>query len=191
MSKTIFLGLTVATLVAGTVALNARTIPLGVSALETPMRSAQSTPDFDTQEMLDAHNEWRSRVRSRADISPLVWSEDLADYASEWANTLADRGFQMQHRPAGDGYGENLYWGAGRSATPTDVVNSWGSEVENYNYNDNSCNGVCGHYTQIVWANTREVGCAVVRGTHPRYRTQEIWVCNYNPPGNYIGERPY
>jgi PadR family transcriptional regulator len=49
-----------------------------------------------------------------------------------------------------------------------------------------SCRGVCGHYTQIVWSNTREVGCGVARDSN-----REVWVCNYNPPGNWIGERPY
>jgi hypothetical protein len=45
---------------------------------------------------------------------------------------------------------------------------------------------VCGHYTQIVWRNTKSVGCAVARG-----KGVEVWVCNYDPPGNYAGQRPY
>jgi len=162
-----------------------------LSANETPLQLAQSSlaqsnNDFDTQEMLDAHNEWRSKVG----VSNLTWSSELATYASEWANDLAARDFTMEHRSEGR-YGENLYWGAGQSATPTDVVNDWGEEVNNYNYSNNSCSGVCGHYTQVVWNRTTEVGCAVARGTHPDYGTQEIWVCNYNPPGNYVGRKPY
>jgi pathogenesis-related protein 1 len=45
---------------------------------------------------------------------------------------------------------------------------------------------MCGHYTQIVWRNTKAVGCAV-GGKGAR----EVWVCDYDPPGNYVGQRPY
>ncbi len=182
-SKRIFLGVAIATLWVGSMALSACAAPDRSAKAENPARSPRN---FDTQEMLEAHNEWRSRVG----VPPLSWSEDLADYAEQWAQQLADRGFDMEHRP-NNRYGENIYWSAGRSASPTDVVNSWGEEVADYNYQNNTCDGVCGHYTQVVWENTQEVGCAVVRGTHPEYRTQEVWVCNYNPPGNYVGERPY
>jgi hypothetical protein len=57
-----------------------------------------------------------------------------------------------------------------------------------YDYKSNTCHqgGPCGHYTQVVWSGTRELGCGVARSP-----SREIWVCNYNPPGNYIGQRPY
>jgi len=45
---------------------------------------------------------------------------------------------------------------------------------------------VCGHYTQIVWRDTKQVGCGVARDNR-----REIWVCNYDPPGNWVGHRPY
>jgi pathogenesis-related protein 1 len=66
------------------------------------------------------------------------------------------------------------------------VVNAWAAESRNYDYRSNCCRGVCGHYTQIVWAGTQEVGCAVARGGR-----REVWVCNYDPPGNWAGKRPY
>ena len=43
-----------------------------------------------------------------------------------------------------------------------------------------------GHYTQMVWRNTGEVGCA-----KSLCDGNMIVVCNYNPPGNYLGEAPY
>jgi pathogenesis-related protein 1 len=66
------------------------------------------------------------------------------------------------------------------------VVGAWAGESRNYDYASNKCRGVCGHYTQIVWAGTREVGCAVATGGG-----RQVWVCNYDPPGNWIGKRPY
>ena len=44
--------------------------------------------------------------------------------------------------------GENL---AARTGTADFIqdINSWYNEVTDYNFNTNSCNGVCGHYTQV------------------------------------------
>ena len=133
-----------------------------------------------SHEMLAAHN----AVRSRAGVPPLAWSNRLAAHAQNWANyLLAHR--QFFHRPNAT-YGENLFEIEGAAASPAEVVDDWASESRSYNHRSNVCRGVCGHYTQIVWRNTQEVGCAVARSG-----AREIWVCNYNPPGNWVGERPY
>jgi uncharacterized protein YkwD len=132
------------------------------------------------REMLDAHN----ALRRRAGTPALVWSERMAAQARDWADTLLARG-QFAHRP-NPKYGENLYEISGAPATPVEVVSDWASEARDYDYRSNRCRDVCGHYTQIIWASTREVGCAVARGGG-----REVWVCNYDPPGNWVGERPY
>jgi pathogenesis-related protein 1 len=130
--------------------------------------------------MLAAHN----AVRLRVGMAPLAWSSVLAASAQEWANVLLARR-QFVHRPNST-YGQNLYEITGATASPAKVVNVWAWESRNYDYSSNRCRGVCGHYTQIVWGDTKEVGCAVARG-----RGREVWVCDYNPPGNWIGKRPY
>jgi uncharacterized protein YkwD len=130
--------------------------------------------------MLSAHN----AIRSRVGLPPLRWSDSLAHFASDWAHTLLARK-QFSHRPNSP-YGENLFEIQGAPASPLEVVGDWGSEARDYDYRSNRCHGRCGHYTQIVWRNTRSVGCAVARG-----RGVEIWVYNYDPPGNYVGQRPY
>jgi uncharacterized protein YkwD len=130
--------------------------------------------------MLAAHNAVRARVR----VAPLAWSEQLAESAQNWADTLLTRG-QFDHRPSPK-YGENLFEITGASSSPARVVSAWAGESSNYDYRSNRCRGICGHYTQIVWRGTKEVGCAVARGGG-----REVWVCNYDPPGNWVGERPY
>ena len=67
-----------------------------------------------------------------------------------------------------------------------EVVEGWAAEARNYDYGSNKCNGMCGHDTQIVWGDTKEVGCAAARGGG-----REAWVCEYDPPGNWVGKRPY
>jgi pathogenesis-related protein 1 len=134
----------------------------------------------EQREILALHNE----VRARVGMPPLVWSNRLAARAEAWANHLLSRG-EFEHRPNSP-YGENLFEISGAPASPSQVIDSWASEARNYNYRSNRCRGVCGHYTQLVWRDTREVGCAVAR-----HHDTEVWVCNYDPPGNYVGQRPF
>jgi uncharacterized protein YkwD len=139
-------------------------------------------PSSLSRDMLARHN----AVRARVGMPPLAWSARLAARAQDWADTLLARG-QFIHRPHST-YGENLFEMTGATASPGQVVDAWAAESRNYDYASNRCSGVCGHYTQIVWRDTREVGCAVARG---RGRGREVWVCNYDPPGNWVGRRPY
>jgi pathogenesis-related protein 1 len=133
-----------------------------------------------SREMLVAHN----AVRAQVGDPPLSWSPRLAAAAQEWAEHLiATAGFY--HRP-GDRYGENLYTISGGAASPRQVVDAWAAEAQDYDVRSNTCAGVCGHYTQIVWRATRWLGCAVA--TDPE---REVWVCEYDPPGNVVGYRPY
>lgn len=132
------------------------------------------------REMLAAHN----HVRARVGVPPLAWSGELERYAQEWAERLLARG-EFGHR-ADTPLGENLFAISGGAATPRRVVGIWAAEAREYNYRANRCRGVCGHYTQIVWRETARVGCGVARGGG-----REVWVCNYDPPGNWDGRRPY
>ena len=139
-----------------------------------------SNPVSLPREIVAAHNFERKRVGAPA----LVWSERLAAYAQQWADTLLSQR-RFHHRP-NHVYGENLYEISGAPASASEVVRAWADEGRDFNYRANACRGMCGHYTQIVWRDTRRVGCAVARNS-----IQEIWVCNYDPPGNVVGERPY
>jgi len=42
-----------------------------------------------------------------------------------------------------------------------------------------------GHFTAMVWKATRRLGCA--KGNCPG---QNLWVCQYDPPGNMMGAFP-
>jgi uncharacterized protein YkwD len=123
-------------------------------------------------------------VRAKVGVAPLVWSDRLAAIAQQWADTLlARKQFVHSKNPA---YGESLFEITGGVASPAKVVGAWAGESGQYDYAANQCRGVCGHYTQMVWRGTKEVGCAVARGGG-----REVWVCEYHPPGNWVGQRPY
>ena len=129
------------------------------------------------------HNE----IRKQKGIPELTWDEELVTISADWLTHLDEQGCIMEHNWDSP-YGENLFW-SNYPSTPEEVVYSWASEEEFYSYDDNSCEPgeMCGHYTQIVWANTTHLGCAV----HTCTDQTELWMCNYNPAGNWVGERPY
>jgi pathogenesis-related protein 1 len=126
-----------------------------------------------TNEMLIAHN----RVRANHCAAPLVWSDKLAGVAQAWANTLRDRNCAFSH--SGSMYGENLAAGTTGTLRPTDVVTMWYGENSQYAFNAPGFSMSTGHFTQVVWRNTTQVGC----GTS-QCNNMEITVCNYDPAGN-------
>jgi pathogenesis-related protein 1 len=140
--------------------------------------------------MTAAHNAVRANpTPAPAEPMPaLVWDAEIAAVAQAYAERCV-----FEH--SGNEYGENLYASAGQASTPQQVVDSWASEVAQYDYGSNGCSGVCGHYTQIVWADTRRLGCGVAQCTtnspFDGFPEWEHWVCNYDPPGNWVGDRPY
>lgn len=151
---------------------------------DPPAKTASPVPDRlrsdIPREMVSAHNS----VRAMVGTAPLRWSDSLASVAQKWADGLIANGqFVHSHNPK---YGENLFEITGAAANSAEVVKAWGDEARDYRYSSNSCEGVCGHFTQVVWSDTREVGCAVARGGR-----REVWVCEYDPPGNWVGKKPY
>lgn len=65
------------------------------------------------------------------------------------------------------------------------VVDGWYGEEALYDYINPRFSAKTGHFTQVVWKGTTEIGCGYVSGCPGSW--PNIWVCQYNPPGNYIG----
>lgn len=176
---------------------------LGASPAQAVFLDCLHFDGFDG-EATDAPAEWKGNLRvhncarrsvipaASPRLQPLRWSPSLAQTAQSWANQCT---WQHSGTP---GLGENLYAAAPWSAAQTAAATSWASEFPYYNYAANTCAAgeQCGHYTQMVWRGTTHVGCAIRNcstGTPfgPQFPNWTIVVCNYSPPGNYIGQRPY
>ena len=142
----------------------------------------------EVRQVLAAHN----RARAEVGTSPLVWSEKLAVYAQEWADHLASTSRRMEHRPRSgkwkQEHGENLFMGTTGYYGVADAVAAWEREKSAYHGQtiDMSTLHAYGHYTQLVWRSTKRVGCAKIE-----CGGNLIIVCNYDPPGNVLGQIPF
>nr|CAH8865328.1 unnamed protein product [Trichobilharzia regenti] len=68
--------------------------------------------------------------------------------------------------------------------------NRWLNEYKGYDFITGKCRiRRCGHYTQVVWQRTTDVGCGVT--ACPDFPYALSIVCNYGPGGNYVGRHPY
>ncbi|KAK9690524.1 hypothetical protein RND81_09G134800 [Saponaria officinalis] len=144
----------------------------------TQKSHAQNSP----QDYVDAHNAARAAVG----VGPIEWDDQVAAYAEQYANErINDCLLQHSSGP----YGENLAMGSDDSLTGTYAVQMWVDEQQYYDYSTNTCadGQQCGHYTQVVWSNSVRVGCARVQCYNGGY----FVTCNYDPPGNYVGQWPY
>lgn len=172
--------------------------PVVPAPTKTPVTATEvSTPQKPTiviSELLKGHN----AIRKEKGLSPLTWSNKLAEDAQAWSEVLQNEGCTMRHNYT-SGYGENLYWQKQNGGSVAKMISdeatantAWITEEKYYSYTDNTCQAgkQCGHYTQIVSANTTQVGCGISSCIVGESRT-DIWVCRYNPQGNIIGQKPY
>lgn len=144
----------------------------------TPALAQPIAPDI----LLKSHNLYREELG----ITPLTWSDELAKSAQAWADELAA---SKTFRHSTTSHGENLWMGTANAYSQADMVKNWGDEKKYYVhgiYPKVTTGGVVGHYTQIIWRNTREVGCALAV-----HSGSEVLVCQYHPAGNWIGQTAY
>lgn len=162
---------------------------LAAQAQTVPAVTGSKVSQEQAQLSLDFHNKVRADVGSPA----LQWSEDLAKFAQAWADNLAKNDCAFEHRPRSgewtQKYGENIFWGSASSYTALNATEGWYSEIKDYTYGPVQGNNfaVTGHYTQMVWKNSTHVGIGVATCSTGAI----LIVANYNPPGNYMGQKPY
>jgi len=142
--------------------------------------------------ILDIHN----RERVAVGVPPLVWNDTLAADAKTYAEHLADT-CKFEHPSAEwvsthpmSPEGENLAGSHGSFPTTVPIaqeMQGWIAEKNVFQGLPSATgDNVVGHYTQMVWKSTSQIGCAT--DTSNNYA---VLVCRYTPPGNVIGQKPY
>ncbi|CAH8518144.1 unnamed protein product [Schistosoma bovis] len=128
-----------------------------------------------------AHNE----KRLLHGVCALRHSLALDKTAQDWAEALLlEDGIKNSPLSSRGEVGESI---SVRTSTGThvdmqghEVVNTWHSDAENYNYENGK--GPAGNFTQLVWSSTREVGFGKACGPG-----KCVVVAHYRPPGNVLG----
>jgi len=164
----------------------------------------ESTPELQDIVLL-THNQYRCMHG----VQNLVWDEKIAEQAQELVKTgvfkhstaasrmYVDEGGSSSR--AAKYKGENL-WMCTKQHTMEEAVqfavNSWYSEIE---FTDEGLvgadgqgnEGIVAHYTQLVWAKTTRVGCAVGKVGRDWDRGDGTFVvCQYGPGGNFENGYP-
>jgi hypothetical protein len=177
----------------------------------TPQGMDSGTPAMDSGGMTTNESEWldgMNAARAAVGESPLVWDPIAAQVAAGYAamcNFVHNPNRNSQYQALGGGsggLGENIAAGA-PTQSPQAAVTSWVNEISCYDHASNTCSTSgscagteCGHYTQIVWKSTTAVGCAHYSCTTnspfgSQFPDWDYSVCDYSPPGNYVGQSPY
>lgn len=137
---------------------------------------AGSALSAEAAALLAEHN----AARARHCAPPLTWSPRLAAVAQGWADHLRADHCAFEHS-AGP-YGENLAAGTDGALDAAAVVAMWVDERSAFDFRRGGFSMDTGHFTQVVWRDTRELGCGTARCAG-----LVLWVCNYDPPGNVDG----
>ncbi|XP_040837028.1 peptidase inhibitor R3HDML [Ochotona curzoniae] len=174
----------------------------GLGVLRHRRKRHISARDMTT--LLDYHNHIRASVHPpAANMEYMVWDEQLARSAEAWATQCI-----WAHGPSQlmKYVGQNLSIHAGRFRSVVDLVKAWSEEKRHYLFpaprdcNPHCpwrCSGpVCSHYTQMVWASSNRLGCAMhtcksINVWGSTWHQAVYLVCNYAIRGNWLGEAPY
>ncbi|KAF8643584.1 hypothetical protein AX16_008972 [Volvariella volvacea WC 439] len=126
---------------------------------------------------------WHNGHRANYGAAPLTWSDELHKVALESAEAC-----QLRPKEA-----ENLAAGT-EDFGLAKAMKMWMDEANIYDYNRPEFSRGTGHFTQLVWKQTKEVACVQTTckaGTIFQDDPSTFVVCRYNPPGNYAGYFPH
>lgn len=173
--------------------------------------------------ILNQHNTYRQMTAlgktpnqpSAQYMNSLVWDADLAKVAQNysqqciWAHN-PNRNTQVKSYSSSTSFsyvnqyiGENLFISTGTESISTilDGIKYWYNEYQYFTYGTVSGTGTCvsgvecGHYTQLVWANTRYVGCGYTKCATVKnlasFTNAILFACDYYFAGNWVGDYPY
>lgn len=123
-----------------------------------------------------------NQLRERHSASPLAWRDEIAGFATSWAEYLRATN-QFEHSTAR--YGENLaqvHYNGNLTASLLTAVHLWYAEMTLYNFTQPRFSHITGHATALIWAQSKHIGLGYA------IKNKSVIVCaNFDPPGNVAG----
>lgn len=151
--------------------------PSSTTSSDATASATQSLGDFE-QSMLNQHNAKRALHQNTGSLS---WSSDLESVAQAYADSYDCSGTLVH---SGKPYGENLALGYSLYDGST-AIDAWYDEISLYDFSNPGFGEDTGHFTQVVWKDTTQVGCGYKNCNNA---WGDYLVCNYLAQGNVIGE---
>jgi len=148
----------------------------------TPAKQSSFVINEFYKDALDKHNYYR-RIHH---VGPLTLNKSLCKIAESYSRILAYSIRSLVHsenKYNREPMGENLYYCMGKEPTGSHVTSNWYEEIQEHDFNSEWGNFNTGHFTQVVWKGTKEVGFGVTKNESGQY----FVVANYFPAGNVIG----
>uniref|UniRef100_A0A1I7SB68 SCP domain-containing protein n=1 Tax=Bursaphelenchus xylophilus TaxID=6326 RepID=A0A1I7SB68_BURXY len=163
--------------------------------------------DSERQYVVDLHNQFRSQMAlgqaagyggflfpQASDMQKFQYDLTLEAEAQSWAANCI-----YQHPTVLD-YGQNLAqsFATDDMTALNDSMYAWWTEISIYPYGPQVLvfSHETGHFTQMAWANSNRVGCAVQFCTNGpqngwNFDNYALTICDYSPPGNVLTEPLY
>ena len=176
---------------------------------EDSTNDKKSTTSGSVDEQLLA---WQNCFREDGNANTLKWNSSLANRAQQWADYLAREENCVMRHPINNDAECNTYLNGNCNNASSDGQNiaSWSSSNPNQTNNDsltiqgktysnayelavrgwfdeceaykNNTSGDTGHFSQLMWSDTTDVGCGVSECKNGD--SKGLVVCNYSPAGN-------
>ncbi|GAA42385.2 peptidase inhibitor 16 [Clonorchis sinensis] len=156
-------------------------------------------PKWDRNMFLKKHNEYREMVRlgrvpnqpAAVNMKNLTWSSKLENDAKAWAMRCVFKHVDKAYSSDGENLGAS-------TDINSDPVLGWYDEYKLYRFGPISTHNFAatGHYTQLVWEKTNEVGCYrylcpyLYMSQGAPIKSAYFSVCRYSPAPEEIRDLP-
>ena len=139
---------------------------------------SKSNYEIFVESALNMHNHYRAQHGAE----PLTVSQDLNKIAQDYANHIAkiNQKVHSQNKYKGEQLGENIYWCTGTPIEGAAMTTTWYDEIKDYNFNKPGFKNGTGHFTQVVWKGSKQVGFGYAQSSDGDY----FGVANYFHAGN-------
>ncbi|XP_028558448.1 Golgi-associated plant pathogenesis-related protein 1 [Podarcis muralis] len=135
------------------------------------------------EEVLKAHNDYRKKHG----VPSLKLCKKLNREAQQYSEALASTRI-LKHSPESSSgkCGENLAW-ASYDQSGSEVADRWYNEIKSYNFQSPGFSSGTGHFTAMVWKNTKKMGVGKAAASDG----STFVVARYEPAGNIVNPGHY